>query len=143
MNLAELINSIKERDGLTWRQLTDRARAKGAPAPTGLFYLADPRRPMVDFPRTKTIYGVAAALDVEPEVVAAAALKSLGLQPQYAVEVSAEQVAVVTQRGPDTPTPREGERWIVITPAEHTPDEAPSAWQKGAVLRVVLRSDET
>ncbi|WP_156960479.1 hypothetical protein [Amycolatopsis taiwanensis] len=142
MNLAELINSIKDKEGLTWRQLTDRAKQKGAPPPTGLFYLGDPNRPMVDFPRTKTIYGVAAALGVEPSVVAAAALKSLGLQEQNVVEVQAEEIDVVTRSDGDTPETRKGDRWIVITPDDQTSDEVLTALRSGANLRVISPSGD-
>ncbi|WP_134663935.1 hypothetical protein [Amycolatopsis sp. CFH S0078] len=142
MNLCELINMIKERDGLTWRQLTNRATEKGAPTPTGLFYLGDPNRPMVDFPRTKTIYGIAAALDVEPEIVAAAALESLGLQPSNVVEVTAKRVEVVTSGESDTPQTRKDDRWIKIIPNDDVSDDALRACCDSADLRVTVPTGE-
>ena len=142
VNLCELINMVKEQDGLTWRQLTDRARRKGAPVPTNLFNLANPDRPMQDFPRTKTIYGIAAALEVEPEVVAAAALESLNLSQRNTVEVEVKAARVHTARETAVVQVQPGERWIVITPHDETPEEALKALENAPNLRVVAPRDD-
>ncbi|WP_134045949.1 hypothetical protein [Amycolatopsis arida] len=139
MDLSELIYMVKERDGLSWRELTDRARKKGAPVPTGLFYLAN--KPLQDFPRTKTILGLAAALEVDPDVVAAAALESLGLRPRNEVEVQVKQARVHKgDTGPELQG-QPGERWIMITPDDETSDDLLDYLQKAPDLRVVVRKD--
>jgi hypothetical protein len=142
VNLCELINEIKERDGLTWRQLTQRAVDRGAPPPTGLFHLGNPDRPMQDFPRTKTIIGVAAALGVDPKVVAAAALESLNLAPRNVVEVAAKSASLQTGDVNSDLQGQTGDRWIVLTPEDETPDEALKALQNATKLRVVVRADD-
>lgn len=127
MNLAELINSVKVAEGLSWRELTERARSRGEQPPTGLYYMAT--RPIEDFPRTRIIHGVAAALGVEPRVVAAAALESLGLTHECELAVAAVEVHSGGQPG---------ERWVVATPADSVTDEelADAATSRKLVLRV-------
>ncbi|OXM53734.1 hypothetical protein CFP71_21215 [Amycolatopsis thailandensis] len=132
---------IKDRDGLTWRELADRARQKGAPVPTGLFHLGNPDRPMQDFPRTKTIMGVAAALEVEPDVVAAAALESLNLQQRNVVDVHVKNARIHTGGTNPEVGGQPGERWVIITPDDETPQDVLNAFENATNLRVVLPKD--
>jgi hypothetical protein len=138
VNLSELINTIKEREGLTWRQLQDRARQRGAPVPTGMFHMAN--RPLQDFPRTKTIYGISAALGVPPEEVAAAALESLHLARRDVVEIKAEEIHVRTsENGAEMP---EVDRWIVIVPDADTPDRVLESVASADAVRLSVVPDD-
>lgn len=143
MNLCELINYVKERDGMTGRDLMARARDKGAPVPTGLFRLSNPNNPMEVFPRKRTIIGLEAALEVSREDIVAAALESLGLASSDVVEIHIAAVHVHTDGNQDqawTP-PEEGHaRWIVIVPVESTPDEVLDGIASG---RLRLRAGAT
>lgn len=140
MKLCDLINSVKDRDGLSWRELVARARARGAPPPTGLYYLADRNRPMQDFPRTKTIMGIAAALDVEPCEVAAAALESLGLST-HDLEITPASVEVHSgQHPPDTPG-HSGDFVLTIRPSQPTGHELVKRLKEANGIRVQLPPD--
>lgn len=127
---------IKKRDGLTWRQLIDRAQEAGAPAPTGIFHLGNPNRQLQDFPRTKTIYGIAAALGVSPEQVATAALESLGLAPRTVMEIDAELVQLRTS-DTEAELPQSG-RLIVIVPRSDTSEQALLALAFGEGAKINL-----
>ncbi|WP_221467124.1 hypothetical protein [Saccharopolyspora phatthalungensis] len=134
---------MKDEEGLTWRQLVDRAVSKGEAAPTSIFHLGNPDRPMQDFPRTKTILGLAAALGVAPGVVADAALESLNLRRPDVVEVEAKDVQVHSGDNEGQSHAHSSERWIMIVPDDSTPDDVLNACETAANLRVRLPNGET
>jgi hypothetical protein len=94
--LAELIRQRKAGLGLSFRQMGQRAVAAGAETEPNWSHLAN--RPLREFPKMRTIYALARALEVSPEEVAQAALESLGL--------SVKQTDSIGQPG---------ERWIIVS----------------------------
>jgi transcriptional regulator with XRE-family HTH domain len=109
MTLSELIKTIKEKRGLSYRQLGDLAlQAGGVASAPNFHHLAE--RSLTEFPKRKTIFALAAALGVEPEEVAYAALESLGLH----------QVHKPTNPRSYRHT---GDEWIVISPKNLTTDQ--------------------
>lgn len=95
MTLAELIRLRKEQLGLSFRQLGQRAKDAGAAVEPNWSHLAN--RELTEFPKTKTIHALAAALEVDVDEVVDAVLESIGLR---------------THRVP--PLAPRGDGWIVV-----------------------------
>lgn len=79
MRLQDLIALRKAELGLTYAQMVDRAAAAGWPLSRSMFHhLADREWPNI--PTTDTIRGIAAAIEIDPDEVLAAAAESVGIQ---------------------------------------------------------------
>jgi transcriptional regulator with XRE-family HTH domain len=102
--LGELIRQRKEALGLSFRQMGKRAKDAGAEVEPNWSHLAN--RPLREFPKARTIHALAHALDVTPEEVAHCALESLGLCAKHTDSIV-----------------RPGDRWIVISTDDLSPDD--------------------
>jgi mRNA degradation ribonuclease J1/J2 len=119
--LEELIRRRKQELGLSFRQMGARAKAAGHSVEPNWSHLAN--RPLREFPKARTIHTLAHALDVTPEEVAHSALESLGLCAKHSDSIV-----------------QPGDRWIVISAENLSPEDEAVIRQKVAEMTAELRA---
>jgi hypothetical protein len=102
MNLRELIARQKRELSLTYARMGEKAAAAGYPLSRSMFHhLAE--NDITNIPPTDSLLGIAAAIDVDADVVLNAAAESVGIQPRE-VQLGASTrgvLALLEQRSPE------------------------------------------